>query len=371
MHRTRRAGYPGWMDVLSALRLRALPLLGMAVAVGSATADDTGDSADTGDASPTGSDVVEACFDRGAAAACPDGVTALPDLQAAWEAREAAEAGPYGTRCTLIEVTGAPTPVAGLCCYPVAASCTTAMGCGCGGRRLTVARRAVRGGRRAGGPWTLGETDLPLAARRWLAEWWAQIGAAEHASVRSFAHFTEDLAALGAPAELLAGARRAGRDEARHARVAFALASRYAGVALAPAPLPPTRRPRRRSLAGFAAATTRDAAVEEARSTVVLAQMAAEARDPLVRSTLEAILADEIRHVGLAWATLRWAAGVGGEPVRRAIRRSLAHPPEVVAWWPRHPDLAAHGCPGTAVLVAAIRRADRALVAPVSAALQE
>ncbi len=357
------------MDVLPALRGRLYPLLGMGVVVGVAAAD----SGDTSPGTTVGNEVVEACFDRGPAGICPAGEAALPDLQAAWEAREKSEQeeSMFGTWCTLLEVTGPATEVAGVCCYPVAADCVTSMGCGCGGRRLTVALGAVRGRFRAGRPRPGRPVDphLAPAARRWLALWWAQIGAAEHASVVSFARFAADLEDLGAPPPLIARARRAGRDEARHARVAFALAGRYAGVPLTHGALPRLPRSPARSLAAFAAATTRDAAVEEARSTVVLARMAAEATDPAVTRALTGIVADEIEHVALAWETVAWAMRVGGLPARRAVRRALTAPADPVASWPRHPQLAAHGCPGRGAVVAAIGRCDQLLVAPLSAAV--
>src|SRR5690606_18379163 len=55
--------------------------------------------------------------------------------------------------------------------------------------------------------------DLPPAARAALAAHWAEVAALEHASVASFAGFTLDLMALGAPPELLAEAQRAALDE--------------------------------------------------------------------------------------------------------------------------------------------------------------
>src|SRR5258708_38720960 len=58
---------------------------------------------------------------------------------------------------------------------------------------------------------------------RWLADaaWM------EAASVRAFQRLARELAAHGAPLELVREARRAARDEARHARVMTTLARRH------------------------------------------------------------------------------------------------------------------------------------------------
>src|SRR6185503_716009 len=59
----------------------------------------------------------------------------------------------------------------------------------------------------------------------------------EHASIASFARFVLVLLAVGAPADLVAGAQQALADEVEHARACFSLASRFAETPLGPAPL--------------------------------------------------------------------------------------------------------------------------------------
>ncbi|HWB79082.1 MAG TPA: hypothetical protein VG755_29180, partial [Nannocystaceae bacterium] len=73
--------------------------------------------------------------------------------------------------------------------------------------------------------------------RALLAAHWTEVALAEHASVPAFARFALELAALAAPAELLAECARAMSDEIDHARLAFTLASRYLGAAIGPGPL--------------------------------------------------------------------------------------------------------------------------------------
>ena len=59
----------------------------------------------------------------------------------------------------------------------------------------------------------------------------------EHASVAAFARFTLHLMSLGAPAALVERSNAALADETLHAKLAFAIASGYAGRAIGPGPL--------------------------------------------------------------------------------------------------------------------------------------
>ncbi len=157
------------------------------------------------------------------------------------------------------------------------------------------------------------------AVRRRLADGWLQAALAEHASIASFARFTLQLLAIGAPADLVFAAQRAGLDEVDHARRSFRLASRYAGTPLGPGPLPlhgdllgPL------DLAALAEAATREGCVGETLSALEAAEALAGATDPEVREVLTAIAADEARHAELSWAFVRWCLGVA--PVQDAVR---------------------------------------------------
>ena len=57
--------------------------------------------------------------------------------------------------------------------------------------------------------------DLTAAACNRLAAEWSRDALAEHASIASFARFSLQLMAVGAPSALLADAQRAASDEAR------------------------------------------------------------------------------------------------------------------------------------------------------------
>lgn len=171
-------------------------------------------------------------------------------------------------------------------------------------------------------------------ARRALAAAWGEVGALEHASVGSFARFSLELMGLGAPPELLREAHQAAADEVEHSKLAFGLASAYAGQPVGPGPM---------SLSGVAPAT--DAAaivaalVEEACVNETLAAAEAEAAaegcaDPVVAEVLRRIAADEARHAALGWRCLAWLLAERPELVPAAEaafaaqeRRLAARPP--------------------------------------------
>ena len=62
-----------------------------------------------------------------------------------------------------------------------------------------------------------------------LADEWTRVALMEHASIAAFARFTLQLLALGAPAHLVEGSNAAMIDETNHAKLAFGIASAYAG----------------------------------------------------------------------------------------------------------------------------------------------
>jgi hypothetical protein len=158
------------------------------------------------------------------------------------------------------------------------------------------------------------------ALRARAAADWAQVAQLEHASIASFARFTLQLLAVGAPPQLVEASLRAGLDEVAHARATFRLASRYAGAPVGPGPLPlhgPVLGDL--SLATIAAATVTEGCVNETIGALEAAEAAAGCEDAEVRDVLNRIAEEEARHGELAWAFVRWALGVGGDDVRRAV----------------------------------------------------
>jgi hypothetical protein len=149
--------------------------------------------------------------------------------------------------------------------------------------------------------------DPALAAR--LAEYWTSIGLMEHASVAAFARFTLQLLSLGAPMELVRDAGAAQADETRHAVMAFALASSYAGMQVGPGPLDLTGVLERESVEHILRTTIREGCLGETFAAVEAGEAARRATVPGVKTTLEAIAADESEHAALAWRVVQWILG--------------------------------------------------------------
>lgn len=203
------------------------------------------------------------------------------------------------------------------------------------------------------GQWSAVETLAPdttaiadeLRAR--LAVHWLGTARAEHASIASFARFSMQLLALGAPPELLIEAQRATLDEIEHARLAYALASAYRGGPLGPGPLDVTggladvgdREAILRSL-------MREGCVDETIAATEAAVAAARATDPTVRRVLTTIADDEARHAALAWRTARWMLQAWPElaDVAREVAIEACARREIAV------DLDDEGCPAHGVL---------------------
>lgn len=152
--------------------------------------------------------------------------------------------------------------------------------------------------------------DEALAAE--LAAHWLRVGALEHASVASFARFTLQLLALGAPPELLMETQRAAADEIQHARLTYGLAAAY-GAHSGPGPLPladlDLETERRAVIRGL----IEEACVGETLGAAEAAAAADCAEDASVAAVLRRIADDEARHAALAWKSLRWLVGEDSE----------------------------------------------------------
>ena len=224
---------------------------------------------------------------------------------------------------------------AGSCCYNVTVECT------CVGRPLMVdgaarTAKALRGGGRGWQRSDAGDvSDLPPATRRALAAVFAEDALGEHASIASFSRFALELMALGAPADLVAGAHRAALDEVRHAQITFGLASAFLGSPLGPGQLACDALPLRADLASFAQALAVEGCVGETLAAILASARAEAATDGRVAGSLASIAEDEARHAELAWSALAWVLRVGGNEVgrlafaalSREVARVLAAPP--------------------------------------------
>ncbi|MCB9780703.1 MAG: ferritin-like domain-containing protein [Alphaproteobacteria bacterium] len=203
------------------------------------------------------------------------------------------------------------------------------------------------------------------AQAAFLAAHWSRVAAMEHGSVASFARFTLQLMALGAPPELLAEAHAAGIDEIRHAQLAYGLATRFGGVPVGPGPLSLDGVDVRTDRADVVRALVEEACVGETLG-VAEAHAALQAcRDEGVAAVLAEIVADEQRHATLAWKTLRWL--LAEDPALAAVAREAAD--RALARLTRGgdpaPGLPEWGVPSGADRTAARRQAGATLIRPL------
>jgi len=224
------------------------------------------------------------------------------------------------------KILSGPVVQGGKCCYVVQA------GGVCGGRPFLVDDRPlVAPAQRHAGGWSDVKApsprtgDLSPELRAELAGAWTRDGLAEHASVASFARFSLELLAAGAPPDLVELAHRAALDEVRHARLCLSLAGAYAGAPVGPGAFPFAGGVEvTGDLASIAARVAREGCVGETLAAVLAAEQLDRATDPAVRAVLAILAADEARHAELAWRTVAWAIRTGGAPVCAAVAAVLA-----------------------------------------------
>lgn len=207
-------------------------------------------------------------------------------------------------------------------------------------------------------------------ARRALAAHWARVGALEHASVASFGRFGLELMALGAPPELLVEAQQAQHDEIVHARLAFGLASAYAGQGLGPGPLALDGVTIEQDPAAILASLVEEACINETLAAAEAAACADACTDPAVTAVLRRIADDEARHAALGWRCLQWLLDSRPEltGTARTLFASLSAELRGRALAPAS-DLSELGLLGPAALADVRRRTLDEVVLPCLAAL--
>jgi hypothetical protein len=223
---------------------------------------------------------------------------------------------------------------------------------------------------------------LPPSIGARLAEYWSECGLMEHASIAAFARFTLELLSLGAPAQFVKEAQTALGDEIVHTTLCFALASRYAGRALGPGPLPVHDALAHTSFLDTVRTAITEACIGETLAAIEAAEAAEHATDPEVMQALTTIARDEGKHAELGWKFLRWALESADdstrarilEHLRAQIERELARSSGA-----RDNDLEraqaatllAHGVLSPALRAEVRAETLRALVAPAAQALSE
>ena len=179
-------------------------------------------------------------------------------------------------------------------------------GAGCIGRLHGAARRELDDCCDA-----LAQTDGHVLARA---------ACLEAAAVDAFESLADELRSHGASAALVRAARRAARDETRHARVMATLARSYGTEPRRPTP--PKRQTRRLVDLGIENAV--EGCVRETYGAALAAWQATQAEDPRVRVALRRIAQDEARHADLGWRIDRWVRSKLSARERERVLRARA-----------------------------------------------
>ncbi len=148
-----------------------------------------------------------------------------------------------------------------------------------------------------------------------VGRWFAELAAREAASVEAFSILHAELASHRAPRRLLAGARRAARDEVRHARVIGLIASRFGGKSHPPR----IEHHAIRSLEAIATENAAEGCVRETFGALVGMWQARFASDEQVRKAMSHIARDETRHAALSWDVADWIERRLGQSARRKV----------------------------------------------------
>lgn len=245
------------------------------------------------------------------------------------------------------------------------------------GRPLMVDGQARTAARVARSDWRDGAltpetSSLSPEVRAALAISWRDIAAMEHASIASFARFSLELLALGAPPELLFGAQQAAADEIAHTQIAYALAGAYAGCALGPARLDVTGVVPATEVAKIVASLVEEACVGETIGAAEARALAGLVRDPALAAVYARIADEEGRHAELGWRTLGWLLRGAGQDVRDVAARTFD---KAIAAMRSDPRVASdvvspeHGLLSSAMLGALRRQALNEVIAPCARAL--
>jgi hypothetical protein len=154
------------------------------------------------------------------------------------------------------------------------------------------------------------------AKSRALGRYLAEMAALEEARVTTFEVLARELAAHGAPDDLIAGALAARKDEVRHAAMMGALARARGGFPR------PSWRPQHlvRRLEEIALENAVEGCVRETYGALVGAHQAAFATDDALRCAMVRIAAEEARHAALSHRVHAWIM-----PLLDAAARARVH----------------------------------------------
>ena len=149
-----------------------------------------------------------------------------------------------------------------------------------------------------------------------IGAYFASMATLESAAVVAFRRLHRELAAHGAPRELLARVKKAIKDEIRHARTTTTLARKYGVAPAAPAIAAAAEA---RSLMDIARENAREGCVRETYGAIVAQHQVLSAADVEVRACMAAIADEETEHAALSWDIEAWIESQLGDAARAEL----------------------------------------------------
>ncbi len=165
-------------------------------------------------------------------------------------------------------------------------------------------------------------SKLDEPARQALAQLWLQDARGEHASIPAFSKISLQLAALGAPPELLARAHEAAIEEIGHAQLCFALAEGYSGSSYSVQPIPEMLQLdlSETTVSLMAEETLYDGCLMEGFYAELASAASQLAEEPAAKAALSQIAREEKSHAAFSWKILEWLLKQDPETVRSIVQ---------------------------------------------------
>jgi len=148
--------------------------------------------------------------------------------------------------------------------------------------------------------------DLSEKEKQELADKWTKAGQSEHASVASFALFSQKLLCVGAPPDFVSESHECAMEEVEHAKLSFALASAYSGRSVEPATYESHTMTVVPDLMSLVEGLIKEGCVQETLSAFSAARKGAVEKDPAVKYVYSRITGDEAHHAAFAWKVVVW-----------------------------------------------------------------
>lgn len=141
-----------------------------------------------------------------------------------------------------------------------------------------------------------------LSKVREIGEYFARLYELKEASSEAFRILATELLAHGAPPALARAAKRAGREEERHAQMLAAFVRRHDGALVRPSVTAGEPRP----IETIAIENAVEGCVRETYLALVSARQSETAEDKTIRAAMKTIARDESEHAALAWTIAGW-----------------------------------------------------------------